>query len=301
MVGAPHYDEFGLFHENAEEHGLKWDGPPIVRRAFVDVEHDRTLSALVWGAAPPEIVLIHGRAQNAHTWDTVALALDRPLVAIDLAGYGHSDPRPHGLFSPEDHANDVAIAVQDLAPNALAVVGMSFGGLTAIALTASAPQLVRSLVLVDVTPSVDREKAAPIGKILSGPESFESFEEILAQAVELNPTRSKASLRRGALHNAFERDDGRWVWRYQRPQALDGDGLDIPDDFRALWDVVDTIRVPIMLVRGGAFGTVLDHTDEEELLRRQPSARVELVKGAGHSIQGDRPLELAALLADLLD
>ena len=43
-----------------------------------------------WGTTEPELVLLHGGTQNAHTWDTVALALDRPLVAIDLPGHGHS-------------------------------------------------------------------------------------------------------------------------------------------------------------------------------------------------------------------
>ena len=61
------YDEFGLFHENAEEFGLAYDGPPVVRREFVAVDDTRRLSALVWGAAPPEFVLLHGGGQNAHT------------------------------------------------------------------------------------------------------------------------------------------------------------------------------------------------------------------------------------------
>ena len=69
-----------------------------VRRLAVEVEPGRRL-ALVWGEAEPELVFLHGGAQNAHTWDTVALALDRPLVAVDLPGHGHSDggarrPRP---------------------------------------------------------------------------------------------------------------------------------------------------------------------------------------------------------------
>jgi pimeloyl-ACP methyl ester carboxylesterase len=38
----------------------------------------------------------------------------------------------------------------------------------------------------------------------------------------------------------------------------------------------------------------------EELQRRRPDARVEVVDGAGHSIQGDRPLELAALVREVL-
>src|SRR4029453_16438293 len=94
------YDEFSMFHENAEEFGLPWDGPPTVRREAVEVEPGRRLSALVWGSGPPEIVLLHGGAQNAHTWDTVALALDRPLVAVDLPGHGHSDHRDGGPFPP---------------------------------------------------------------------------------------------------------------------------------------------------------------------------------------------------------
>src|SRR4051812_28099751 len=70
------YDEFGLFHENAEEFGLPYDGPPVVRRVSVELEPGRHLSGLVWGNGQPELVLIHGGAQNAHTWDTVAMALD---------------------------------------------------------------------------------------------------------------------------------------------------------------------------------------------------------------------------------
>jgi pimeloyl-ACP methyl ester carboxylesterase len=73
------YDEFAYFHENADEFGIPYDGPPTVRRERVPVDDDRALSALVWGEAEPELVLLHGGAQNAHTWDTVALALDRPL------------------------------------------------------------------------------------------------------------------------------------------------------------------------------------------------------------------------------
>ena len=69
------YDEFSMFHENAEEFGLPYDGPPTVRRESVEVGPDRRLSALVWGDAEPELVFLHGGAQNAHTWDTVAMAL----------------------------------------------------------------------------------------------------------------------------------------------------------------------------------------------------------------------------------
>src|SRR5919204_5586767 len=101
-VAPVEYDEFGLFHENAEEYDIAWKGSPAVRREFVDVGDGRRVSALVWSDAEPEIVLVHGGAQNAHTWDTVALALDRPLVAIDLPGHGHSDWRTDRRYWPAD-------------------------------------------------------------------------------------------------------------------------------------------------------------------------------------------------------
>src|SRR5215217_1798378 len=89
----PSYDELGMFDQNAAEVGLPWYGPPTVQRVNFDAPSGHRLSGLRWGEERPILVLLHGGAQNAHTWDTVALALDRPLLAIDLPGHGHSEWR----------------------------------------------------------------------------------------------------------------------------------------------------------------------------------------------------------------
>jgi pimeloyl-ACP methyl ester carboxylesterase len=284
------YDEFGLLPQNAAEVGLRWSGRPAVERLFVEVAPGQRLSALRWGRGEPELVLLHGGAQNAHTWDTVALALGRPLLALDLPGHGHSDWRPDSDYRPARNADAVAAAVRELAPNAAGVVGMSLGGLTAIRLAAGYPDLVRRLVVVDVTPGTDRRKAAAIVAFVDGPASFASFEEILARTVEHNPGRSESSLRRGVLHNARQSDDGRWVWRYDRMRFPGGEL-----DFGPLWDDVSAVRAPLMLVRG-ASSPVVDDDDVAELLRRQPGGRVEVVERSGHSVQGDQPLRLAELI-----
>jgi pimeloyl-ACP methyl ester carboxylesterase len=296
-VGKVEYDEFGLFRENAEEFDIPWRGPPAVRREFVDAGDGRRLSALVWGDADPELVLVHGGAQNAHTWDTVALAIDRPLVAVDLPGHGYSDWRDDRRYWPADNANDVATVMRALAPSVDLVVGMSLGGLTSIALAARHPELVPLLMLVDVTPGVDRDKAAPIAAFVAGPERFESFDEILERTIAFNPTRTESSLRRGILHNAREQDDGSWTWRYDRWRL--GEGEDIPD-FGPLWDDVSKLTMPVMLVRGADSGVVGDE-DVAEFRRRQPGLRVEVVEGSGHSVQGDRPVELARLIEGFLE
>ena len=135
MTDLVDYDEFGLFGENAAEFGLPFDGPPVVRRAFAEVAPGRRLSALVWQDGDPELVLLHGGAQNAHTWDTVAMALDRPLVAIDLPGFGQSHgrqdlmaPRPMGDFVVRIAGNYVSYAGSAVKGSAVSIWKGTSGG-----------------------------------------------------------------------------------------------------------------------------------------------------------------------------
>jgi pimeloyl-ACP methyl ester carboxylesterase len=169
---------------------------------------------------------------------------------------------------------------------------MSLGGLATISLAATT-DLVRRLAIIDVTPGANAEKAKAIIAFTGGPARFPSFDEILRRTVEHNPTRSLRSLERGVRHNAHELPDGTWTWRYDPVRNWSG-GAMVPD-FVDLWDAVSAIHCPVLLVRGGA-SPVVDDADVSEFLRRQPGARIEVLAGAGHSVQGDRPVELAQLL-----
>jgi pimeloyl-ACP methyl ester carboxylesterase len=319
MTDRVEYDEFGLFRENAEEYGLPFDRPPAVRRVFAEVAPGRRLSALVWRDSDPELVLLHGGSQNAHTWDTVAMALGRPLVAIDLPGHGHSDgpgDRTEGQLDVHGNAVDVAAAVREFAPAAKAVIGMSLGGLTAIALSAEAPDLVRKIVLVDVLPGLKARRAQHIADFVNGPASFASLDELIERTARFNPGRSVSSLRRGILHNAEQQPDGTWVWRWARhrgpaapagpaqadPAPSPGPASPAADGTRygQLWAVLSSITVPLLLVRGMRPDSVLDEDDERELRNRLPSAQVIHVAEAGHSVQGDAPLELAAIIENFV-
>ncbi len=308
MADRVDYDEFGLFHENAEEYGLPFESPPVVRRVSVEVGEGRRLSALVWKDEEPELVFLHGGAQNAHTWDTVAMALDRPLVAIDLPGHGHSDgpgARTGGQMNTAGNADDVATVVRAIAPAAQGVVGMSLGGLTTISLADYAPELVRKVVLVDVLPGIKGAKAKHITDFVQAAPNFASLDELMDLTLRFNPTRSPTSLRRGILHNAEQLDDGTWVWRWARhrpPVVVDEAAAAEPAAhyFDDLWSALASITVPVLLARGMRPDSVLSDEDETELRRRLPSARVVHVEGAGHSLQGDTPLELTAIIEDFV-
>jgi pimeloyl-ACP methyl ester carboxylesterase len=62
-----------------------------------------------------------------------------------------------------------------------------------------------------------------------------------------------------------------------------------------MWDMITSWSKPLLMVRGGV-SPVVDDEDIAELQKRCAQAEVVVVDGAGHSVQGDRPVELANLL-----
>jgi pimeloyl-ACP methyl ester carboxylesterase len=174
---------------------------------------------------------------------------------------------------------------------------MSLGGLTALLVAHARPDLVNHLVLIDITPGVNAEKARHITDFVNGPTSFDDFDTLLARTMQHNPTRTESSLRRGILHNAVQRADGSWVWRHQQHGTSELEAPDTGD----LWEKLSELSMPVTLLRAMGAGSVVDDVDEAEFVRRLPNATIVHVADSGHSVQGDQPLVLAALLEHVLE
>jgi pimeloyl-ACP methyl ester carboxylesterase len=98
------------------------------------------------------VLFVHGTVSSAAFWQSTMLALPdgyRPL-AVDLRGFGDSDPAPvdatRGL---SDYADDLAALVSalDLAP--VHLVGCSMGGGVLLQYLLDAPRAIASLTLVN--------------------------------------------------------------------------------------------------------------------------------------------------------
>jgi pimeloyl-ACP methyl ester carboxylesterase len=308
------YDELEALEGHANWAGLPWTGRPTVRRRSLEVEPGQRLSFLAWGEGPPEVVYLHGGGQNAHTWDTVAFAVGRPAVAVDLPGHGHSSWRDDRDYWAGRNAEAVATFMDVVAPDAQAVVGMSLGGLTTIRLAAARPDLVRRAVVVDVTPGVMGQAGGLTSQqrnaiaVMGGPPEFDSFEDMLAALAATMPHRPPDTLRSGLRHNARQREDGKWTWRHDlRPRAEDesrlasaaATGADGAGIAEPLWNDLAAVQAPVLLVRGGVSPFVGDD-QAERFLATASQGRVEVVDGAGHSVQADRPVQLAGLIESFL-
>ncbi|MDF2822993.1 MAG: alpha/beta hydrolase fold protein [Mycobacterium sp.] len=287
----PGLDEFALLPENAAQAGVTRI-PPVQRLDTGEI------SALKFGAETPRVVFLHGGGQNAHTWDTVILGLGEPALAVDLPGHGRSAWREDGDYGPKLAAEKVIPVLREHAPSAAAVVGMSLGGLTALRIAATAPELVPQLLLVDVTPSApgrhDEMTDAQKGTValVQGERTFPTFAAMVEVTVAAAPHRDRNSLRRGVFHNSKQLDDGTWTWRYDSFRKADG--------FEGLWADVPSITMPTTLVRG-AHSLFVNDADAEQFAREAPGfQRTLVVADSGHSVQSDQPHRLIEILRDVL-
>ena len=283
-------------HDNASRgRARRSTGRPTSSGSRCEVEPGpASLSALRWGTGAARArAAARRRAERAHLGHRRARARTARCSRSTSRATATPTGGPTAPYWPAENARvggDGGRA--QVAPDAAAVVGMSLGGLTALALSARGARRSSAGSCSSTSrPGVNRDKASAIANFVDGPESFASFDEILERTVLFNPTRSESSLRRGILHNATARPDGTWSWRYDR-FLPEGD------------ESSPRLRRPLGRRRRGrrcrscscAAPTPPSSTTRTSpsCAAARPAVRVEVVEGAGHSIQGDQPLELAA-------
>src|SRR5215831_14947883 len=252
---------------------------------------------LDWGTAGARpLLLLHGGAQTAHSWDEVApdLARDHHVLALDQRGHGDSDWSPDGRYRREDFVADVRAFLDDRDWAAATVMALSLGGLNAIAFAATHPERVRGLVVVDVSPTINPTGSKAIAAQLTH-RDFASLEEAVARAQAFNPLRTAANIRARLQHALRETPEGRWTYKFDT--RIGGGGLE--SDFERLWEQVPAIRCPTLLVRG-AQSAILSREAAARFLGELPGSSLVEVANAGHSVMGDNPAGFVAAVRPFL-
>lgn len=124
--------------------------PQLAQRQNVTI-WGRTVSYLSAGPADgPSILLLHGLASDARTWEPLMTELARRgalVIAPDLLGHGDSD-KPPLTYDLEAFARSVSALVQTLGLGHVTVAGHSLGGAIAMHLARGFPQACERLVLI---------------------------------------------------------------------------------------------------------------------------------------------------------
>jgi pimeloyl-ACP methyl ester carboxylesterase len=117
---------------------------------YVEEAHPfgRTLRYVDYGDGPP-ILLVHGMGGSWQSWlaNIPSLGERHRVIAVDLPGFGGSDPLPSGAVFA-GYADVLEAVLDELGIPSVAVFGHSLGGLVALTLASRSPERVAGVVLV---------------------------------------------------------------------------------------------------------------------------------------------------------
>jgi 3-oxoadipate enol-lactonase len=105
----------------------------------------------VRGSGGVPLLFLHGVGSDRGAWDgqLETFGFERMAVAIDMPGYGGSDPVGGGGESRAEFARAALAVLEALGIEQAHVCGMSLGGVIALAMAGMAPGRIASLILAD--------------------------------------------------------------------------------------------------------------------------------------------------------
>jgi pimeloyl-ACP methyl ester carboxylesterase len=250
----------------------------------------------------PSVILLHGGGQNRHAWAKAARtihAAGHHVVAYDTRGHGDSSWDPAGRYDTEDLAYDLlAVRERYCGRRPAVAVGASLGGMTILtAHRIAPPRLWAGVVLVDVTPRMELDGARRVVQFMSAhPDGFATLEDAGDVIAAYNPHRPRPDNIDGLTKVLRQRDDGRWVWRWDpafitsKLDVMHTDPANSAHRFQQmadqLLDGARRITAPALLVRG-AMSDLVSRETADEFLTAVPHAEAVDVSDTGHMVAGD--------------
>jgi len=240
------------------------------------------------GSGEPALVFLHYWGGTSRTWNRVTAALkDRfTTVAYDLRGWGQSD-KPATGYTLSDMADDALSLIETLGIKNYVLVGHSQGGKISQLIASRRPKGLRGLVLVAPAPPTPVQFSAEA--LETQIHAYDSRENVL-QTINFLTARMPAPAIVEQIVEDSMSSSGEATLAYPTAMILE----DISSE-------VASINVPTQVIAGE-----LDQLDsieqhKHEVVARIPNAQFTIIKGSGHLLPIDEPIQLAEEIARFAD
>ncbi|MCL7462927.1 alpha/beta hydrolase [Pseudomonas sp. NW5] len=216
------------------------------------------LAAHLYGPADGHpVIALHGWLDNAMSFSRLAPRLEGlRIVALDLAGHGHSGHRPAGCsYALWDYVRDVLLVADQLGWQRFSMLGHSLGAIIATMLAGALPERVERLALIDglLALTCEPEQApAQLGEALRAELQLGRK----CKAIHPTPERAVQARLRGGYPLSYEAAErlasrslmpeaGGYRWRSDARLTLPSPLRLSPAQARAF---VEAVRCPVSLV-----------------------------------------------------
>ena len=264
---------------------------------WFDSEDGLRLFARVYpgpGAAAPVVLCLHGLTHNSRHFEELAtrLAARHRVLVPDVRGRGLSarDPNFNNYQIPV-YLADLLRMLAGLGAARVTIIGTSMGGLMAMVLAVTQPDVVAGIVLNDVGPEVDRSGLERIRGYAGQRPAPRDWADAVAQM----------KLVYGAVWPGLA--EARWEKLTRASYRADAHGVPQPDadpliaeplkdnsraapDLWPLWGAI--AKVPMLAIRG-AQSDILSVATLARMQREKPDLRTLTVANRGHAPLLDEP------------
>lgn len=248
-----------------------------------------------------KLVFLHGVMGSGANWRKVTPSFQKhfQILTFDQRGHGWSFKPAFG-YGPEDYAEDLRLIIDELGWAKISLVGHSMGGRNALHFADKHPARVESLVIEDIGPEGNVEAMRrTMSRVDMVPTPFESkmaakayFESEFVEKLGGGP--SAKILGQYFYTNIEQLPDGHADWRFRKKAIFD---TLVEGHFKPKWDIVKSLTVPTLFVRGG----LSDDLPKEEfakVLQINPNIKGVEIADAGHWVHFDQPEAFIEALKD---
>ena len=242
------------------------------------------------------MVILHGLLGLSDNWVSIARALgeQHAVYVPDLRNHGQSPHSP--VFDFAVLEDDLLELTEDYALKNIILLGHSLGGKTAMYFALHHPDLIKKLIIVDISlrkAPVNKEHQILIDAMLKVDFTRAFKRSDVEQQLAVNVPNRR--LRQFLLKNVYWRGKETLDWRLDL-KAVNDNLLNV---FEGL-EVQGWFNGPALFIRGGRSAYVPDE-DLAGIKNKFPGALVKTIPEAGHWVHADSPgefLEAVRAFAD---
>lgn len=245
------------------------------------------------GSGPP-VVLLHGYPFNRTMWREQAEALSQSFRVImpDLRGLGETEATADEPATMNEMAQDVAALLDQLGIDRAMLCGLSMGGYVAFAFTRRFPLRVRALVLADTRPQPDTDDARRVRE----EQARKVLEEGMSAISDDILQKSLAPATLYARPDIVERVREMILSTKPEGAAAALRGMAARSDQTPF---LPNIIAPTLIFVGSE-DRITPPADAEAMRREIRGSRLEIIPGAGHVSNLERPDEFNRALLEFL-